>query len=389
MDITNKIVYFVGALTTVISIIICLVLFFVCKSKNAKGERIELDSKTSEKPWSLGTWIAGVFVAGTGVALMYAPGDLVGYIEQGLNPVESITMVALLNGAPVWALYSVMGLWYMKHMDSKIGKLAAMLSTVLGMSISLWTGMNTVARFIGLDFPGLKFLLAALTVMAAMISARNNLLKGMSKLAFLVFVFAFLAVLSTPFADFTFTPITGGITGAFWKEYFQGATSASWIFWFLSWTPTVSRWLAHISKGRTMKEYIAGTMILPTVLAFIWMAVSWMYQDVIVNFNLASNFASFIPCVIFIISGILFMTGTLDSDCKVFTEDLEYISKGKLDRRSLIPYYGLFVLFVFSLFISGIIKEPFAFNEYSSLIFMPLMIYSIVDCIRRIKRKKQ
>ena len=388
MDILNSIVYLIGALTTVICIVICLVMFFACKSRNANGERVELDSKTEEKPWSLGTWIAGVFVAGTGVALMYAPGDLVGYIEQGLNPVESITMVALLNGAPVWALYSVMGLWYMKHMDSKMGKVAAMLSTVLGMSISLWTGMNTVARFIGLDFPGLKFMLAALTVMVAMISARNNLLKGMSKLAFLVFVFAFLAVLSTPFTDFTFTPITGGITGAFWNEYFQGATSASWIFWFLSWTPTVSRWLAHISKGRTMKEYIAGTMILPTVLAFIWMAVSWMYQDVIVNFNLASNIASFIPCVIFIISGILFMTGTLDSDCKVFTEDLEYISKGKLNRRSLIPYYGLFVLFVFSLFISGIIKEPFAFNEYSSLIFMPLMIYSIVDCTKMLIHKK-
>lgn len=388
MDLANRIVYFAGALTTIICIVICIVLFFVCKSRDGKGKRIELDSKTSEKPWTLGTWIAGVFVAGTGVALMYAPGDLVGYIDQGLNPVESITMVALLNGTPVWALYSVMGLWYMRHMDSKIGKIAAMLSTVLGMSISLWTGMNTVARFIGLTFPGLKFMLAAITVMVAMISAKYNLLKGMSKLAFLVFLFAFLAVVSTPLEEFTFSPITGGITEAFWKEYFQGATSASWIFWFLSWTPTVSRWLAHISKGRTMKEYITGTMILPTVLAFIWMAVSWMYQDVIMSFNLAENIASFIPCVIFIISGILFMTGTLDSDCKVFTEDLEFLSSGRLGRKSLIPYYGLFVLFVFSLFISGIIREPFAFNEYSSLIFMPLMVYSIVDCVKRLKGAK-
>lgn len=382
----NKIIFLMGSITTVVCIVICMVLFFVRRSRDAKGRRIELSSDTSEKPWSLGTWIAGVFVAGTGVALMYAPGDLVGYIDQGLNPVESVIMVALLNGAPVWALYSVMGLWYMNHMDSKIGKVAAMLSTVLGMSISLWTGMNTVARFIGLDFPGLKFMLAALTVAVAMISAKRNLLKGMSKLAFLVFVFAFLAVLSTPLTDFKLAPITGGITAAFFKEYFQGATSASWIFWFLSWTPTVARWLAHISKGRTMKEYIAGTMILPTGLAFIWMAVSYMYQDVIMNFNLAKNIASFIPCVIFIISGILFMTGTLDSDCKVFTEDLEFISKGRLKKQTLIPFYGLFVLFVFSLFISGIIKEPFAFNEYSSLIFMPLMIWSIVDCCKRVRK---
>lgn len=389
MDAFNKIVYLIGSVTTLLSIILCFVLFFVCKSKNEKGERIELENNTEEKPWSLGTWIAGVFVAGTGVALMYAPGDLVGYIKEGLNPIESITMVSLLNGAPVWALYSVMGLWYMKHMDSKIGKLAAMLSTILGMSISLWTGMNTVARFFGLSFPGLKFMLATITVMIAMISAKKDLLKGMSKLAFLVFVFAFLAVLSTPFTDFTFIPIEGKITGNFWKEYFSGATAASWIFWFLSWTPTVSRWLAHISKGRTMKEYIAGTMILPTVLAVIWMCVSWMYQDVIMNFNLASNITSFIPCVIFIISGILFMTGTLDSDCKVFTEDLEFISKQKLNRKSTIPYYGLFVLFFFSLFISGIIRKPFAFNEYSSLIFMPLMVWSIIECVKIVKESKK
>lgn len=387
MELFNRIVFLVGSVTTAVCIVLCAVLFFTCKSRDASGKRIELDSKSPEAPWPLGLWIAGVFVAGTGVALMYAPADLVGYIGEGLNPAESITMVALLNGAPVWALYSIMGLWYMKHMDSKIGKLAAMLSTVLGMSISLWTGMNTVARFIGLSFPGLKFMLAAITVVVAMISAKYDLLKGMSKLAFLVFFVAFMAVLSTPLTDFTFSPITGGITGNFWREYFQGATAASWIFWFLSWTPTVSRWLAHISKGRTMKEYIAGTMLLPTVLAFVWMAVSWMYQDVIIHFNLAENIASFIPCVIFICSGILFMTGTLDSDCKVFTEDLAFLSGGRLSSKGTIPYYGLFVLFVFSLFISGIIRKPFAFNEYSSMIFVPLMLMSIAECVKIIKKR--
>ena len=388
METINSIVYIIGSVTTLASIVLCFVLFFACKSKNEKGERIEIENNTKEAPWSLGTWIAGVFVAGTGVALMYAPGDLVGYIDLGLNPIESITMVSLLNGAPVWALYSIMGLWYMKHMDSKIGKLAAMLSTILGMSISLWTGMSTIVRFIGYNFPGLKFALAAVTVSLAIISARNNLLKGMSKLAFLVFVFAFLAVISTPLTDFALRPIEGNITKNFWIEYFNGATAASWIFWFLSWTPTVSRWLAHISKGRTMKEYIAGTMILPTVLAFIWMAVSWMYQDVIMNFNLANNIASFIPCIVFITSGILFMTGTLDSDCKVFTEDLEKLTKGRINRRAAIPYYGLFVLFFFSLFISGIITHPFAFNEYSSLIFMPIMIWSLLESLKILKERK-
>lgn len=384
MDIFNTIVYLIGSITTVICIIACLVLFFTVKSKNKDGSRNELVNNTKEKPWALSTWIAGVFVAGTGVALMYAPADIVGYVNEGLNPFESIIMVALLNGAPVWALYSIVGLWYMKHMDSKLGKIAAMLSTILGMSISLWTGMNTVARFIGLSFPGLKFLLAGIVVCVAMLSAKFGWLKNISRIAFLVFVVAFLVLIATPAEEFKFMPIEGGITGNFFKAFFVGPTAASWIFWFISWTPTVSRWLAHISKGRTMKEYIAGTMIIPTILAVAWMAVSWMYQDVIMNFDLKANFASFIPCIIFICSGMLFMIGTLDSDCKVFTEDLEELSRGKLDHKKTVPYYGLFVIFFFCLFISGIIQKPFEFNEYSSLVFMPLVILSLVECTKMV-----
>ena len=86
------------------------------------------------------------------------------------------------------------------------------------------------------------------------------------------------------------------------------------------------------------------------------------------------------------------MIGTLDSDCKVFTEDLEVLSRGKLNRKKTVPYYGLFVLFFFCLFISGIIQQPFAFNEYSSLVFMPLVVLSVIECVKifvnRIKTNK-
>lgn len=377
-----KIIYLFGAVITVLSVIICLYLFFSHKSKDGLGRRIELDSQTKEKPWSLGLWIAGVFVAGTGVALMYAPGDLVGYINQGLNPVESITMLVLMNGAPVFALYSVLGLWYMKYMDSKIGKYAAILSTILGMAISCWTGTNTITKFIGYEIPGLKFIIAAVIIGIAMLSARFGWLKKMSVIAFLVFLVAFLALISTPNTDFNYVPVSGHITKAFWTEYFTGATSASWIFWFLSWAPTVARWLAHISKGRTMKEYIAGTMLIPTLISVIWMTVSWTHQDIIMGFNLANNLSALIPCVIFIISGMLFLIGTLDSDCRVFTEDVESLSKGVLQRNKVIPAYGLSVLFLFCLFTSGTIKDPFAFNEYSSFIFIPLILWGMYECLK-------
>lgn len=375
--------YLVGSCITVTCVFLSLILF--CKKKHSS---VVLSNGKDQKTLGLGTWMAGVFVAGTGVALMYAPADLVGYVKQGLSPIESILMLTLLNGATVWALYAIVGLWYMKNMDSKIGKLAAMLSTVLGMSVSLWTGMNTVARFIGFDISGFKFFLAALTVLISIVSAKYGYFNKMSRLAFFIFVIAFLSLVATPITSFSIVPISGKITKLFFKEFFIGSTAASWNWWFISWTFTVARFLAHISNGRTIREYIAGTIIIPTILAIIWMTTSWIYQDVIMSFNLMKNFRCCIPAIIFIISGILFMTGTLDSDCKVFTEDLEILSKGKLSRESNIPFYGLFVLFLFCLYNSGIVKNPFAFNEYSSLIFLPLLVMAIINSIKMIWKNK-
>ena len=140
---------------------------------------------------------------------------------------------------------------------------------------------------------------------------------------------------------------------------------------------------AHISNGRTIREYIAGTLIIPTILGFLWIAFCWKYQNVINSFSIANNISSIFPSVVFIISGILFMSGTLDSDCKVFTEDLELVTKGALKQKKSIPYYGIFVISMFCLFISGIIRNPYGFNEYSTLIFVPLLIWSIFSCIRR------
>lgn len=50
MNLLNSIIYWIGSLTTIICIVVCLVLFFTTKSKNAKGERNELENKTTEKP---------------------------------------------------------------------------------------------------------------------------------------------------------------------------------------------------------------------------------------------------------------------------------------------------------------------------------------------------
>ena len=67
---------------------------------------------------------------------------------------------------------------------------------------------------------------------------------------------------------------------ALWTETYHGPDStwqASWtVFywgWWISWSPFVGMFIARVSKGRTVKEFIVGVMLLPTILSFFWMSV--------------------------------------------------------------------------------------------------------------------
>ncbi|MBM7562979.1 choline-glycine betaine transporter [Fusibacter tunisiensis] len=63
-----------------------------------------------------------------------------------------------------------------------------------------------------------------------------------------------------------------------WTETFRGSNwQGGWtVFywaWWISWSPFVGMFIARISKGRTVKEFVLGVMIVPSLLSFIWMSV--------------------------------------------------------------------------------------------------------------------
>lgn len=55
-------------------------------------------------------------------------------------------------------------------------------------------------------------------------------------------------------------------------EWMSGWTVLYWAWW-LSWTPFVGTFLARISRGRTIREYVIGVMIIPSVVSMIWYAI--------------------------------------------------------------------------------------------------------------------
>ena len=63
-----------------------------------------------------------------------------------------------------------------------------------------------------------------------------------------------------------------------WTETFRGTNwQASWtVFywaWWISWSPFVGMFIARISKGRTVREFLFGVIVIPTLLSFVWMSV--------------------------------------------------------------------------------------------------------------------
>jgi choline/glycine/proline betaine transport protein len=62
-------------------------------------------------------------------------------------------------------------------------------------------------------------------------------------------------------------------TETFQKTTWQGSWTVFYWAWWISWSPFVGMFIARISKGRTVKEFILSVMLIPTFLSFLWMSV--------------------------------------------------------------------------------------------------------------------
>jgi len=62
-------------------------------------------------------------------------------------------------------------------------------------------------------------------------------------------------------------------TETFRETNWQGSWTVFYWAWWISWSPFVGMFIARISKGRTVREFILGVMVIPTLLSFVWMSV--------------------------------------------------------------------------------------------------------------------
>ncbi|HIG73060.1 MAG TPA: BCCT family transporter, partial [Bacteroidetes bacterium] len=169
----------------------------------------------------------------------------------------------------------------------------AAVATLFGLATSLGLGVAQVAAGMNVlvDTPTTTtfqvILIAAITGLAV-ISVVAGLDKGVKRLSqfnmalaalFLLFI---LIVGPTVFILSGLTQSVGFYIQnlpelSLWTETFrdtnwQGSWTVFYWAWWISWSPFVGMFIARVSKGRTVREFILGVMIVPTLLSLVWLA---------------------------------------------------------------------------------------------------------------------
>jgi len=172
----------------------------------------------------------------------------------------------------------------------------SVLATLFGLATSLGLEVKQVSSGLNYLF-GLPasteftVLLIAVITFFAVMSIATGLDKGLKMLSMVnmytagLFMLFLLVVGPTVYILKAFTQNIGFYIQnlpqlSFWVETFYGAEGSNWqnpwtIFywgWWISWSPFVGMFIARISKGRTVREFILVVMVFPTLLSFLWMS---------------------------------------------------------------------------------------------------------------------
>lgn len=228
------------------------------------------------------------------------------FLHWGLHPWAIYAIVGLAvgyavhrRGRPVsirWALEPVFGR-YVRGWVGDLIDIVAIVGTLFGVATSLGLGALQIAAGIGVvsDFdPGTVVRVAVISsiTLVAVISVVSGLSRGIRWLSTINVTMMLLLLLfvlvtgSTLFLIREFIQSTGLYVQNLFRLSFdvgalQGqegrAWTASWTTfywgWWISWAPFVGIFIARISRGRTVKEFVAGVLLVPTLVSFLWFSV--------------------------------------------------------------------------------------------------------------------
>lgn len=224
------------------------------------------------------------------------------FFHWGLHPWAVYSVVALAiaffqfrRGGPALVSTAVQALpWApMRHIGPIVNVLAV-IATAFGVAASL--GMGALQINSGLNVllglpvgEAAQLTIIAVTTVLFLLSAVSGVTKGIKWLSSLNLLMAALLTLAvfalgpTVAIIDTFTSALGSYLSEFVRmslrmtPFRDSSWVGSWtIFywaWWVSWSPFVGLFIARVSRGRTVREFVLGTVIAPTMAAFVWFSV--------------------------------------------------------------------------------------------------------------------
>jgi choline/carnitine/betaine transport len=293
---------------------------------------LRLGPDDAEPEFSTFSWVSMMFATGMGIGLIFwgvaeplthLNTPPMGMAEPGSPDAARLAMEYTFFhwGLHPWSIYAVIGLSiayfaYRKGYGNLIsatfrpligdaagrapGKaidVVAIFATLFGSATSLGLGALQITG--GLDnvfdgsgkSVGLALLVIWVLTACFVVSAVTGIERGVqflsnaNAIAACVLVLFLFVVGPTVFILSTFTegigayvtqlPTMSGRTGAFDADqaaWLNGWTIFYWAWW-ISWTPFVGMFIARISKGRTIRQFVAYVIVVPSVVSFVWFSI--------------------------------------------------------------------------------------------------------------------
>ena len=283
--------------------------------------------------YSLVSWFAMLFAAGMGIGLVFwgvaeplnhyatpPPGTPEG-TSDAMKAQEAMTTSFLHWGLSAWAVYIVVGLaiaytvhrkgrkvslrWALEPLFGRrvrgwfgdVVDVFAIVGTLFGVAASLGFGASQFTSgldYLGIIKPEIWVLLAVIAIITSLatcsvLSGLDRGIKWLSNANLVLAAVLALAVLLLGQPLFVLREFVQTI-GDYLSNFvhlsfrtlpFQGEAGETWLGtwttyywgWWISWSPFVGIFIARISRGRTVREFVAGVLAVPTLVTFLWFSI--------------------------------------------------------------------------------------------------------------------
>ena len=307
---------------------VAIFLVFIVSVAASRWGNIKLGPDHAEAQYSFPAWFAMLFSAGYGIALLFfgVAEPVLHFSSPPAGAAETVDaakqamQIAFFHwGFHIWAIYGLVGLvlayFAFRHglplsirsalypligerIYGPLGHIVdvfAILGTLFGIATTLGLSVAQINAGINYLWEGIpisttvQIIAIAIITAAATVSVVAGLDKGVKNLSILNMV---LAVLLMTFVFIvgpsilileTFLQNTGSYLSGIVERTFnlQAYTRSDWIGnwtlfifgWTIAWAPFVGLFIAKISRGRTIREFVVGVMLVPSLFTFLWFSI--------------------------------------------------------------------------------------------------------------------